>query len=101
MCRNQFCKFMLFCVTIHTSILSSLFLDKRFTTSSRLSQAPQLFHAFDVTKKLRLRGGIDEEKPAAARKLRCALFAWESLHSVAEGGVAPHVTELAAGLERS
>lgn len=38
--------------------------------------------------------------PRAPRKLRCALFAWESLHTVAAGGVAPHVTELAAGLER-
>lgn len=39
-----------------------------------------------------------EEPPA--RKFRAALFAWESLHSVAVGGVAPHLTELAAGLER-
>eukprot|EP00960_Hanusia_phi_P039593 753948-Hanusia_phi.AAC.3 len=36
----------------------------------------------------------------APRRLRCGLFAWESLHTVAAGGVAPHVTELAAGLER-
>jgi len=32
--------------------------------------------------------------------MRIALLSWESLHSVAVGGVAPHVTELAAGLER-
>ena len=32
--------------------------------------------------------------------MRIAFFAWESLHSVAVGGIAPHVTELAAGLER-
>lgn len=32
--------------------------------------------------------------------MRIALFTWESLHSVAVGGVAPHVTELAAGLCR-
>ena len=32
--------------------------------------------------------------------MRIALFAWESLHSVAVGGVAVHVTELAAALER-
>jgi len=32
--------------------------------------------------------------------MRIALFAWESLHSVAVGGVAVHVTELAAGLQR-
>ena len=32
--------------------------------------------------------------------MRIALLAWESLHSVPVGGVAPHVTELAAGLER-
>ncbi len=32
--------------------------------------------------------------------MRIALFAWESLHSVAVGGQAAHVTELAAGLQR-
>ena len=32
--------------------------------------------------------------------MRVALFAWESLHTHAVGGVAPHVTELAAGLAR-
>ncbi|XP_026190049.1 uncharacterized protein LOC34619934 [Cyclospora cayetanensis] len=34
------------------------------------------------------------------RRLRIALFAWESLHTHAVGGVAPHVTELAAALSR-
>lgn len=34
------------------------------------------------------------------RRMRVALFAWESLHTHAVGGVAPHVTELAAGLAR-
>jgi glycosyltransferase involved in cell wall biosynthesis len=32
--------------------------------------------------------------------MRIALLSWESLHSIAVGGVAVHVTELAAGLER-
>ena len=32
--------------------------------------------------------------------MRIAMFAWESLHSVAVGGVAVHVTELAAALRR-
>ena len=32
--------------------------------------------------------------------MRVAMFSWESLHSVAVGGVAAHVTELAAALER-
>ncbi len=32
--------------------------------------------------------------------MKIALLSWESLHSVAVGGVAPHVTELAAGLQR-
>jgi glycosyltransferase involved in cell wall biosynthesis len=32
--------------------------------------------------------------------MRIAMFTWESLHTVAVGGVAPHVTELAAALER-
>lgn len=40
----------------------------------------------------RLRGG--------AQSMKIALCAWESLHSIAVGGVAPHVTELAAGLVR-
>lgn len=34
------------------------------------------------------------------RPLRIAMFAWESLHTHAVGGVAPHVTEIAAGLAR-
>jgi glycosyltransferase involved in cell wall biosynthesis len=33
-------------------------------------------------------------------KLRVALLSWESLHSISVGGVAQHVTELAAALER-
>jgi glycosyltransferase involved in cell wall biosynthesis len=32
--------------------------------------------------------------------MRIAFFTWESLHSIAVGGVAVHVTELAAALER-
>src|SRR6266404_546658 len=32
--------------------------------------------------------------------MRVALFAWESLHSIAVGGIANHVTELACALER-
>ena len=32
--------------------------------------------------------------------MRIALLSWESLHSIAVGGVANHVTELAAGLQR-
>lgn len=32
--------------------------------------------------------------------MRIAMFSWESLHSVAVGGIAPHVTELAAALQR-
>ena len=32
--------------------------------------------------------------------MKIALFSWESLHSIAVGGIAAHVTELAAGLER-
>lgn len=38
--------------------------------------------------------------PGASKRYRVALIAWESLHSIAVGGVAPHLTELAAGLER-
>ena len=40
-----------------------------------------------------LRGGGD-------RKLKIALCSWECLYTVAVGGVAPHVTELVAGLTR-
>ncbi|KAI0563906.1 D-inositol-3-phosphate glycosyltransferase [Gracilaria domingensis] len=43
--------------------------------------------------------GVPEQK-RAQRRFKIALFAWESLHSIAVGGVAPHLTELAAGLER-
>src|ERR1044071_1449503 len=32
--------------------------------------------------------------------MRIAMFSWESLHSIAIGGVAAHVTELAAALQR-
>ena len=32
--------------------------------------------------------------------MRIALLTWESLHTIAVGGVAPHVTELAAGVAR-
>jgi len=32
--------------------------------------------------------------------MRIALLSWESLHSIRVGGIAPHVTELAAALER-
>jgi len=32
--------------------------------------------------------------------MRIAQLAWESLHSIAVGGVAVHVTELAAALQR-
>ena len=34
------------------------------------------------------------------RAMRIAMLSWESLHSHAIGGVAAHVTELAAALER-
>jgi glycosyltransferase involved in cell wall biosynthesis len=33
--------------------------------------------------------------------MRIAMFSWESLHSIAVGGIAPHVTELAAALQRA
>eukprot|EP00741_Cyanophora_paradoxa_P023403 tig00021582_g22609.t1 len=39
-------------------------------------------------------------KSAMPRKLRIALLSWESLHSVAVGGVAAHVTEVGAALAR-
>jgi len=32
--------------------------------------------------------------------MRIAMFCWETLHSVAVGGVAAHVTEFAAALQR-
>jgi glycosyltransferase involved in cell wall biosynthesis len=32
--------------------------------------------------------------------MRIALLSWESMHSIAVGGVAPHITELAAALDR-
>ena len=53
-------------------------------------EAPSL-RATQPQQVLRLQGGGE---------MKIALCAWESLHSVAVGGVAPHVTELAAGLQR-
>lgn len=46
--------------------------------------------------------GLDEAPPVAKahRRYKIAMFSWESLHAIAVGGVAPHLTELAAGLER-
>lgn len=35
------------------------------------------------------------------QKMRIALLSWESLHSIAVGGIAPHVTEFAAALQRA
>jgi len=35
------------------------------------------------------------------KKMRIAMFSWESLHSIPVGGVATHVTELAAALQRA
>lgn len=44
----------------------------------------------------------DEAPPPkkATKRYKIAMFSWESLHSIAVGGIAPHLTELAAGLER-
>ena len=46
----------------------------------------------------------DPDRPRVFQKAKktykIALFAWESLHAIAVGGVAPHLTELSAGLER-
>lgn len=36
----------------------------------------------------------------ASKRYKIAMFAWESLHTIAVGGIAPHLTELSAGLER-
>lgn len=44
--------------------------------------------------------GEAAQGPRAPREYKIAMFAWESLHAIAVGGVAPHLTELAAGLER-
>lgn len=85
----------------HFSVCSNPFDSIKFEAAPRYhghASCPRWHIAVQRFRTLQLRGGVDEDKPA--RKLRCALFAWESLHSVAEGGVAPHVTELAAGLER-
>ena len=52
---------------------------------------------------------LDHLKPLRRRRswfgdsktMRIAMLSWESLHSIAVGGVAAHVTELAASLERA
>jgi len=40
------------------------------------------------------------ERVVELNPLRIALLSWESLHSISVGGIAPHVTQLAAALER-
>src|SRR5437867_2948754 len=44
--------------------------------------------------------GRPEDSSKGVAGMRIALLSWESLHSIAVGGVAAHVTELAAALER-
>jgi glycosyltransferase involved in cell wall biosynthesis len=41
-----------------------------------------------------------QDWPTEDRRVRIALFSWETLHSIAVGGVGVHVTELAAALQR-
>ena len=41
-----------------------------------------------------------EDCVVARRPLKIAMMSWETLHTIAAGGVAPHVTELAASLHR-
>eukprot|EP00929_Paragymnodinium_shiwhaense_P042980 TRINITY_DN22156_c0_g2_i1.p1 TRINITY_DN22156_c0_g2~~TRINITY_DN22156_c0_g2_i1.p1 ORF type:complete len:1969 (-),score=563.19 TRINITY_DN22156_c0_g2_i1:210-6116(-) len=41
-----------------------------------------------------------EECTYGRRPLKIAMLSWETLHTIAAGGVAPHVTELAAALHR-
>ena len=36
----------------------------------------------------------------ARRPLKIAMLSWETLHTIAAGGVAPHVTELAGALHK-
>jgi glycogen synthase len=43
---------------------------------------------------------MEQQLDKENERMRIALFSWESLHSIAVGGVAVHVTELAAGLQR-
>ncbi|KAJ1489053.1 hypothetical protein T484DRAFT_1781407 [Baffinella frigidus] len=43
---------------------------------------------------------MDRGIRASREHLKIALCAWESLYSVAVGGVAPHVSELARGLSK-
>eukprot|EP00184_Porphyridium_aerugineum_P005334 CAMPEP_0184700954 /NCGR_PEP_ID=MMETSP0313-20130426/17270_1 /TAXON_ID=2792 /ORGANISM="Porphyridium aerugineum, Strain SAG 1380-2" /LENGTH=473 /DNA_ID=CAMNT_0027160835 /DNA_START=236 /DNA_END=1657 /DNA_ORIENTATION=- len=45
-------------------------------------------------------GEANAQQNKCPKKYKIAMFAWESLHSIAVGGVAPHLTELAAGLDR-
>lgn len=42
-----------------------------------------------------------EECTVARRPLKIAMLSWETLHTIAAGGVAPHVTELAAALHHA
>lgn len=50
-------------------------------------------------KRLALMENIDSLM-VGKRRMKVAFFAWETLHTIAVGGIAPHVTELAAALRR-
>ncbi len=51
-------------------------------------------------KKIKVKAPPHVEKPVELNPLRIALLSWETLHSISLGGVAVHVTELAAALQR-
>jgi 4-hydroxyphenylpyruvate dioxygenase-like putative hemolysin len=51
--------------------------------------------AYDV-----VRSGFSQWQVAIIINMRIAMFSWETLHSIAVGGVAAHVTELVAALQR-
>jgi glycosyltransferase involved in cell wall biosynthesis len=62
-----------------------------------------LFGPPTAAKKIDVPGNAQLLKQATSRKgpvMRIAILSWESLHSIAVGGVAAHVTELAAALAR-
>jgi len=69
-------------------------------TRSPSPQAPPYADATGRTGSRSLSPSGPVTRSSSPHGLLIAMCAWESLHTVAVGGVAPHVTELAAGLAR-
>lgn len=71
--------------------------DEEWSMSSLASTVARL-HDIRAGEKVLSYTESSEECTVGRRPLRIAMLAWETLHTIAAGGVAPHVTELSAAL---